>query len=326
MLNRFRLVSVIVLVVTAVVVAPGREGRRAGALPLTDLGVYEGAADPGGVAEFGRWLGREPSWALDFLPGATWRSLTHPGWFAERWASSPYRVVYSVPMLPASGGATLRRGAAGAYDAYFTQLARALVDAGEGDAVIRLGWEFNGDWFPWAAAGREDAFVSYWRRVVDAMRSIEGASFEFDWSPSAGSNAMDASDAYPGDDYVDYVGLDVYDATQAPVQSPEERWEVLTTEPFGLEWHAGFASSHGKQMTFPEWGVWLDDDGHGGGDDPYFVEQMWRWTALHDVAYQMYFDYDGGDGVMHELDDPELEQSARRYRDLFGLLPVPPAS
>jgi glycosyl hydrolase family 26 len=317
------LACIAILVLTTIVAGTGTGMRGARALPLTDLGVYEGAADPGAVAEFGRWLGREPSWALDFLQGTTWRTIARPRWFAERWADSPYRVVYSVPMLPSSGEATLRQGATGAYDDYFAQLARGLVAAGEGDAVIRLGWEFNGDWFPWSAAGREEAFVAFWRHAVDSMRSVDDGSFTFDWSPNAGPNAMDAADAYPGDDYVDYIGLDVYDATTSASQSPEARWDTLVNQPFGLAWHSEFAAAHGKPMTFPEWGLWLDDAGRGGGDDPYFIEQMWRWTALHDVVYQMYFDYDGTDGVAHELADPSFEQSGQRYRDLFGLVPVP---
>lgn len=294
--------------------------HMAAAFPLTDLGVYRGAGNPEGVADFGRWLGRDPSWALDFLPADGWRTITRPRWFARQWAGSHYRTVYSVPLLP-DGAGSLVQGASGAYDRYFEQLARGLVAEGEGDAVLRLGWEFNGDWFQWAAAGREQAFVDYWRRVVGVIRSVDGAEFSFDWCPSAGPNAMPADAAYPGDDVVDYVGLDVYDVTGEAAQSPEDRWNTLVNQPYGLEWHAAFAAQHGKPMTFPEWGLWLDDEGRGGGDDPYFVDQMWRWTATHDVAYQMYFDYDSGD-VEHELTGPHFGESAGRYRERFGLLPL----
>lgn len=291
------------------------------ALPATDLGVYRGAANPEAVAAFGRWLGRDPTWALDFLPADSWQTISRPEWFARRWADSPYRVVYSVPLLPSSGDATLAEGATGAYDGYFRRLARGLVDAGDGDAVIRLGWEMNGDWFRWSAAGHETEFVDYWRHVVDAMRSVEGAHFAFDWCPTAGPASMSASDAYPGDAYVDLIGLDVYDVGD-PNLTPAQRWNALVAEPYGLDWQAGFAIEHAKPMTFPEWGLWLSSDGRGGGDDPYFVEQMWRWTASHDVAYEMYFDQDASE--THELTDPRLGDAARRYRALFGPLPAGP--
>lgn len=306
------------LVFVGAATAPLHESARA--LPLTDLGVYKGAADPEGVAEFARWLGREPTWALDFLPADTWRSITTPGWYTRRWAESPYHVVYSVPLLPHAGTPTLERGAAGDYDRYFVRLAEELVEGGEGDAVIRLGWEFNGHWYRWSAAGHEDAFVAYWRRVVDAMRSVDGGRFAFDWSPSAGPNAMEAENAYPGDDYVDLIGLDLYDIGPKG-EAPEERWDRLMTQPYGLEWHRRFATLHNKPMTYPEWGLWLDRDGDGGGDSPHFIEQMHRWTIGNNVAYQMYFDYDGSDGIRHELTSPAFRQAGERYRELFGLRP-----
>jgi hypothetical protein len=315
----FCAVVTISFVLAGPVTTPLHDTARA--LPLTDLGVYKGAADPEGVAEFGRWLGRDPAWALDFLPGTTWKTIGDPSFYAQRWSESPYRVVYSVPMLPDTGPATLERGAAGAYDHHFRRLAEGLVDGGEGDSVIRLGWEFNGHWFRWSAAGHEEAFVAYWRNAVDAMRSVDDARFMFDWSPSAGPNAAEAEDAYPGDDYVDVIGLDVYDLNADPSLEPEERWDILMNEPYGLEWHRRFASSHDKPMSYPEWGLWPEAGG-GGGDSPYFIEQMHRWTATNNVAYQMYFDYDGSDGVRHELSNPEYENAATRYRELFGL-PLP---
>ena len=55
--------------------------------------------------------------------------------------------MYSVPLLP-KDGSTLAAGASGAYDAHFETMARELVAQGQGDAIIRLGWEFNGSWYP----------------------------------------------------------------------------------------------------------------------------------------------------------------------------------
>ena len=64
---------------------------------------------------------------------------------------------------------------------------------------------------------------------------------------------MPADLAYPGDDVVDYIGLDVYDFKYEG--SPEERWETLYMKaPFGLEWHRDFAARHGKLMSYPGMG------------------------------------------------------------------------
>ena len=45
-------------------------------------------------------------------------------------------------------------------------------------------------------------------------------------------------------------------------------------------------------MSFPEWGLQWRCDGHGGGDDPYFVQHFHDWIAAHDVAYEAYFNVD----------------------------------
>ena len=50
-------------------------------------------------------------------------------------------------MITASGD-TFQAGAGGAYDSYYKTLAQNLVSSGEGSSIIRLGWEFNGDWYP----------------------------------------------------------------------------------------------------------------------------------------------------------------------------------
>ena len=52
-----------------------------------------------------------------------------------------------------------------------------------------------------------------------------------------------------------------------------------------------FSKSHNKHTSIPEWGVVNRTDGHGGGDNPYFVNQMVQWFKTNGVAYQNYFDF-----------------------------------
>ncbi len=76
---------------------------------------------------------------------------------------------------------TLAAGATGAYDGEFATLARTLVRYDEGDAVLRLGWEFNGTWYPWSvtdAAGAAD-YAAFFRAVVNTMRAVPGTAFRF---------------------------------------------------------------------------------------------------------------------------------------------------
>ena len=281
------------------------------------LGVYVGAADPGGVRDFNQWLGRPVDWAMDFFAGDSWASIESPNWWVDAWKDSPYKMVYSVPILP-DGVGSLQQGATGAYNDHFRKLAQLLVDKGEGDAVLRLGWEFNGNWFRWAAANDPQAFVGYWREIVTTMRSVPGASFKFDWCPNGGPSNMPADKAYPGDAYVDYVGMDFYDAGWAQGwQDPATRWTSNLTQPYGLQWQRDFAAAHGKPMSYGEWGLWVRDDGHGGGDDPYFIQKMHDWIANNDVAFAIYFEHEGGDGA-HLLENNQFPKASAKFVDLFG--------
>lgn len=283
----------------AVLTGGGTPAPAAAAARPVLSGVYDGAANPAGVASFAAARGRPATVAVDFLAGGSWNDIAAPDWWLQRWeARTPqYHMVYSVPLLP-TGTGTLAQGAAGAYDRYFFQLGRRLVADAQGDATIRLGWEFNGTWFPWSVSSTRPgfspaSFAAYWRHVVRAMRRVPGAAFTFDWTVNPGASAVPAEQVWPGNGYVDYVGVDVYDmgwaANGGPVALASDRWAQIDGESRGLDWWAAFARLHGKQVSIPEWGLMTRSDQHGGGDDPYFIAAMHSWIASHDVAYEAYF-------------------------------------
>ena len=290
--------------------------------PEAGLGVYRGGGATREVEAFGAWLGRSPAYALEYLPADSWTSIETPLWSVRRWAGSPYQVVYSVPLLPDTGG-TIASGASGAYDVHFVKLAALLVAYDQGDATLRLGWEFNGAWYRWSAQSDPAAFAAYWRRVVDAMRSVPGADFRFDWSATPGTNQFPLEQAYPGDAYVDVIGADLYDQSWyvEDRDDPVGRWQRMVTQPHGLDWFKAFADAHGKPMAFSEWGLSQRSDGRGGGDNPYFIERMYDWISNNNVAYQMYFDYDWSPDVRHAMTTGTFPLAAARYAELFGPLP-----
>ena len=82
---------------------------------------------------------------------------------------------------------TLAAGATGAYNAHFVTLARTLMAAGESDAYLRLGWEFDGTWTAWKATtpSSEANYAAYFRQIVTAIRSVPGEHFRFVWNPDA---------------------------------------------------------------------------------------------------------------------------------------------
>ncbi len=287
--------------------------------PSATLGVYVGPNLPAKVATYEQWRGRPVAKVVDFLADDDWTKIASPTWWTSGWSASAYRdrLVYSVPMLPRNEG-TMQAGARGDYDAQFVSLARTLVAAGQGSVVIRPGWEMNGSWYRWSAAPDPQAYIDYFRRIVTAMRSVSGAAFTFEWSANMGPSAMPADQAYPGDAYVDTIGLDVYDQYWGSNPGdPEVRWSSYVNQPFGLAWHRDFARTHGKQMSFPEWGVIVRSDGYGGGDNPVFVQHMYDWIAANDVAFSSYFEYDSAWNKI-ALMGGQFPKSAATFLGLFG--------
>ena len=96
-------------------------------------------------------------------------------------------MTFSIPMLPADGTSSLVAGAIGAYDTTFATIAKTMINAGFSTAIVRLGWEFNGNWQPWFAGANPKAFIAYYRRIVRVMQSVPGARFVFEWCPNIGA-------------------------------------------------------------------------------------------------------------------------------------------
>lgn len=284
----------------------------------TPAGVYLGAGCDGvkRLEAYERWLGRRVDQTLEFI---SWNVLSKgTTWGVRCWSKAGRKhVVYSMPMLPDDRSATLADGAAGKFDHLFATYASKLIENGYGNAIVRIGWEFNADWYPWAAKHDPQSWIAYWRRIVTAMRSVPGAAFKFDWTAAGGWSSFRAENAYPGDDYVDIIGLDFYNNMNRANVTPRERWEQRMRAPHGLEWHRRFAAEHGKPMSYPEWGTGQGKDTHGGDDDPYFIEQMAKWIAAHDVAYHNYWDFKAP-LFDSKLSDGRRPEAARAYVRAFG--------
>jgi hypothetical protein len=297
---------------------PARQAQARSGPELPDLssplGVYR--AHPEQVPEFEGWLGRDVTFVLGFYGRADdWSEIENPSWLARRWQGTGYTAVRSIAMLP-NDRTSLAAGAAGRYDRYWRSFAETFVEAGEGDAILRLGWEFNGKFYPWSAVGQEEEFARYWRRIVDTMRAVPGAEFSFDWCPLGGNTNADLEMAYPGDDYVDFIGLDAYDTS--PVDDRQARWDDVRDRPYGLRWHKDFATARGNPMTFPEWGLTVRyDDDLGGGDNPVYLRNMYDWIAGNDVAYALYFEADAQD-ARHRLMNEQFPNGSAAFRQTWG--------
>ena len=99
---------------------------------------------------------------------------------------------------------------------------------------------------------------SVWGEVA-RTGALRLAGFRFDWDGDAGLLQQETA-AYPGDTYVDIVGLDVYDkglpvAWDPPTASWSDPEAAFQWELSNLRFQRDFAVSHHKQVSYPEWGL-----------------------------------------------------------------------
>jgi hypothetical protein len=202
-------------------------------------------------------------------------------------------LILSMSLVPESAAADWRDlGAAGAYDAHISLLAKNLVNDGLGASVIRLAAEMNGtsnvDNVGNSAADRA-AWVRYWRHFVTVVREVPGANFRFDWTVNSGYRAIPLANFYPGDDVVNIIGVDQYDSLVTGTQSEPTRWATLYANPDGLAQIAAFAAQHRKLVSVPEWGVNEPDDIQPADDDAFFAAKMVEFFASVPLAYECFW-------------------------------------
>jgi len=308
-------------------------------VPLPEI-TWETGAHPGNdlpqYLAFGTWRDRPLDYAHLFPDRASWDGLTAPAWPVDMFAPFEGELILSEPPYPTGMGATNAACAAGDYNAEWVQLGTFLVNRGRGSAILRLGWGPNDNDHEWAVAEGAtpgtvdqadlDAWKLCFQNVVNAVRST-APDIRIDWTINPiGAPWIATYDpflTYPGDDYVDYVGIEVFD--MYPPARTDAEWDAVCNAPTGLCTLMEFARAHGKQVGVAEWSVvscagdgQLDNTGNTGGDNPFFVRKVVETFAANaDVmAYEAYFE-DGGGEVCSDLFDDSHPESAAKYLELY---------
>ena len=119
----------------------------------------------------------------------------------------------------------------GAHDADLARIAAALAAYGR-PVYLRYAHEMNGDWYPWAArvnGGSAAAYVGAWRHVHDLFSRAGARNVRWVWAPSAlpdgpTGKGGDLAALYPGDSYVDLVGLTGYGHDAGPAERTFGPW------------------------------------------------------------------------------------------------------
>lgn len=111
--------------------------------------------------------------------------------------------------------------------------------------IFRPFHEMNGNWFWWGSKAIDpEQYVELYRATVDRIRKNGVKNVIFCWSP----DTRLTDEYYPGDDYVDIIGLDVYE----PGCSPYHPDSVYVAETRKL---LDFARIHHKIPAITETGL-----------------------------------------------------------------------
>ena len=220
-------------------------------------------------------------------------------------ATTGYPTTLSIWLTDTCGD--LAAAAGGACDSIYEQDAQALAAAGNAPgtdtsdiAALRIGWEMNGNWEAWSIAtrpGQTDPtlavnYVAAFRRFAGFVRKYN-PKLLIDWCITQGSGWGDPTLAYPGDDVVDIIGMDLYEQNvgsfAGALGGPNDfllTWlDAFSNHTYGTNAPAGQTGGR-KLISFPEW--------QATNNDADFVTQMAAWMNARGnrIAYWNYWDSD----------------------------------
>jgi hypothetical protein len=175
------------------------------------LGAFVGT---GTFAQFETLLGRSIPIVHNFF-----------GW-SDNWTSRAQSDLQSgkIPLITwepwnASVGVPLDEIINGTHDAMIQSRAQAARAAGQ-RFFLRWGHEMNGNWYPWdgshngASSSATAKYIAAYRHIHDVFTNAGATNVLWVFCPNVDSVPGDAWNAwenyYPGDTYVDWMGLDGY--------------------------------------------------------------------------------------------------------------------
>ncbi|MBX6388563.1 MAG: hypothetical protein IRZ08_06115 [Frankia sp.] len=277
------------------------------------------------VQAWAQWRGRPVDVVVTYTARKTWREIVNPwiGSDTKTFRNFPGTWVITAPLFPpASEGSSepgnLQDCAAGAYNSRWEEFGRWLVRMGRPDTFVRLGWEFNGDWYDWRASNPQ-AWIACFRNAALAIKRTDPA-VRIDWNFNAHDTQVpgvpNAFALYPGDDVVDVIGVDSYD--HFPPSPDAAAFDRQCNGEDGLCRAISFARQHNKLFSVPEWGV-VGDHG-GGGDNPIYIQKMHDLFVRNAdiLAYEAYFNDAVPGNIESSLFDPvQHPRSAELYVRLW---------
>jgi hypothetical protein len=289
------------------------------------------------VNTIGAWRGR----AVEVV--STWSDSTANDQI-NLWTVAPGGEFYNwtqpldlaIGAIYTNAGETWSAAASGAYDSRWIQTLQNLNTwRGSRTTYLRFAHEMNGNWFPWSVtSGTTASFITAWRRFR-GLQLTYAPNAKLVFSPNVESSSIGWPSMWPGDTYVDVLGVDMYNQFQAQVSSSADWTAKLNTsvtvggvsEPRGLGAYRQYAQTHGVPISIPEWGGNSESEASGGNNGAFITGVLNYVFAnagntagkfLYEVYFNAVTDYGGKFGLYptsHMATGPD------EYRSFFQNAP-----
>jgi hypothetical protein len=194
------------------------EGRESS--PPVSIGAFvrDSYRDPGLYDQWAQKVGRHPAVLGSYKAWTI--PLIDTGQLEEIWNRDAVPIVTWEPWGEEGGPVfRLKDIANGKYDSYIHSSALAAAAWGR-PLFLRFAHEMNGGWYPWGRGSNGNTARVYkeaWRHIVRIFDAEGADNVIWVWCPNENSNGRFAfKPYYPGDRWVDWVGLDGFNWSLSP--------------------------------------------------------------------------------------------------------------
>jgi len=184
--------------------------------------------------------------------------------------------------------ADLKAIAAGSWDDYFVEAAHTVRDF-RSPVFISIDHEMNGNWYPYSQAYEGSTstaadYVAAWRHIVSIFRSQGANNAAFVWSPNVPDvGGVPYQSYYPGDSYVDWVGISFYSGNSMSAMDDIYR-QLAPRKPFFITEWATAPEKNRYNPLFPGEVAWVEQ---------FFAALETRYPRVKAISW---FNWQNGDG------------------------------
>lgn len=179
---------------------------------------------------------------------------------------------------------------------HFENLASNLIGT---PTICRLGWEFDGNWFPWGKGVNSNTptqFAAATALVIPAMKAVN-PDLLFDFCCNTGTSTLAQLEVFLGSNASlwDFIGGDHYDTSSGASD---------TFSAFGPV--VALAAANSKPVSIGEWGLNDHDDSDFIDDGAEFIlnptsaASRYGWTS-YTVGYHSYFSANLSPGINSDI-------------------------